>query len=515
MVTMRDSVRLATYIFPARKLPAPAILIRTPNRKSELSREIIYFVNKNYNVVVQYTRGRLGSEGVDSTFFHDGWGSRRDGYDTVQWLAAQEWCSGEIGTFGRGASAFPLVLLAGAAPPALVTQFIIATPNNFYDHVVYPGGAFRQSLVENWIEQTDSSKFLNAYIEHPSYGDFWRPLNSVIQARQHNVPTTFVTGWYEAFLNGTIQAFQIAQKYGNASNNLRLIIGPWTDNQNGMGESKQGEIEYPENARMDILQDAGRWFDHWLKHEIPEVLIEPIVKYYMMGAVGDNYAFGNRWLSADNWPVESEKRRYYLKKNGELSGGEPDEIDAAEGFVYDPENPVPTFGGANMYLEAGPRDQRKLESRRDVVVYTSPILDIPLAVAGRLRVKLYAASTAFDTDFTAKLTDVYPDGRSMLVCDGIIRARYRDSRKSPKLLKPGKVTVFDIDLGSMALIFNPGHRLRLTISSSNSPRFEPNANSPRPFRKHFVRKKATNTIYYGGKRASYIELPVVPLPPEL
>lgn len=511
MVMMRDSVHLATYVFrPAKEQPLPTILIRTPYKKEEFSAEIRYFIDRGYNVVVQNTRGCLKSEGVDSLFMDDGWGRRQDGYDTVEWIATQPWSTDKIGTFGRGSSGFTQILLSASAPPHLTAQYIIATPYNFHAHAAYPGGAFRKSLIENLLAKQENEHMLEAIRQQANYGPFWYPLNGVRRAREVNVPITFVTGWYDAFAMGTIQAFKTIKEYSDdfSRRNLRLIIGPWTDNQEGIGKRAQGEVQFPENASFDVLADAVRWFDKWLKQISTGVIIEPPVRYYMMGAIDEGATYGNRWEIDADWPPQRKEKpaRYYLKKNGELDVT-ADKIDTAEGFIYDPAKPVPTRGGANMFLEAGPRDQREIEGRDDVLVFSTPPLTMPVAVAGRLRFKLYAATTAADTDFTIKLTDVYPDGRSMLIADGILRARYRDSRRRARTLKPEKIYEYWIDLGHLAVVFNTGHSIRVAISSSNSPRFEASLNggpasSPQP---------ATNTIYYGGKRDSHLELPVVPL----
>ncbi len=516
MVAMRDSVKLATSIFKFDSTaPGPAILIRTPSNHEDYQAEISYFLEKRYHVIIQSTRGRNGSEGVDSLFFNDGWGEKQDGFDTVEWIAAQAWNNGKVGTFGRGLDGFLQILLAGSQPPNLTAQYIIAAPYNLYDHFVFPDGVWRKSLVENSLEDLKADSLISLFANNPAYSAFWTQLNGVRRAKAVNVPVAFVTGWYDAFNKGTIDAYRFIKKYGQdfANDNVFLRVGPWTDNQSGFGKRRQGEFTFPENAKFDVLADAGNWFDSWLKSSSESMMLEAPVKYYQMGAVDEAYAAGNIWQEARQWPpAPKEIAKFYLAKDGGLRKNEIDKKGAAEGFMYDPANPVPTRGGDNMFLEAGPMDQQNTESRKDVLIYTTDVLEAPVATAGRIRLKLFASSSAFDTDFTVKLTDVYPDGRSMLLTDGVVRARFRESRTEPKLLKPKKVYEFWIDLGYTATVFNTGHKIRIAISSSNSPRFEPNPNSPEPFRQNAKAIIATNTVYFGGKRASYLELPIVSLP---
>lgn len=232
----------------------------------------------------------------------------------------------------------------------------------------------------------------------------------------------------------------------------------------------------------------------------------PVVQYFVMS---DPDTSGNVWKTADDWPVPAKTTPFYFIPDGTLSPQPSEETDASLSYKYDPKNPAPTIGGANLIISKGPKDQRPVEKRPDVLLFTSEELKNPMEITGDVRVKLWASSTAKDTDFTAKLCDVYPDGRSIIVVDGIIRARHRNSMAKSELMKPGKIYEFNIDLWPTSLVVSSGHRIRVAISSSNSPRFEPNPNTGKPSGMDDGAKVATNTIYLNAKHPSHILLPVI------
>lgn len=251
------------------------------------------------------------------------------------------------------------------------------------------------------------------------------------------------------------------------------------------------------------------WLDLWMKKDGEGLDKIPVVQYFVMGDPDDSDTPANVWRTSEDWPVAATMRRLYFMPDGTLRQKPPGQKDAVLSYKYDPKNPVPTIGGANLNITKGPKDQRPVEDRSDVLLFTSEKLDNPVEITGPVKVKLWASSTATDTDFTAKLCDVYPDGRSMLVLDGIIRARHRNSMERSELMKPGKVYEFEVDLWSASLVFSPGHRIRVAISSSNSPRFEPNPNSGKPSGVDDKTQVATNTIYLDAAHPSHILLPVI------
>ena len=283
-------------------------------------------------------------------------------------------------------------------------------------------------------------------------------------------------------------------------------MGPWVH-----GRSKKiGEFTLPDRALNPPQEKQQRsWLNHWLKGAQNGIMDSPPVTYYVMGAFDEPGAPGHEWRQADEWPIPSKPTPFYFHADGSLNTSVPLANERPQTYEYDPKNPVPTLGGCNLTIENGPFDQRSLENRPDVLLYTSEPLTKPMEVTGRIKVVLLASSSCTDTDFTAKLTDVYPDGKSVLIQDGIIRARHRNSFEREELMVPGKVYRFEIDLWSTSIVLNKGHRLRVAISSSNAPRFDPNPNTGQPFRANDKNIVANNSVYHDKRYASHIILPVV------
>ncbi len=511
LIAMRDGVRLATDVY-LNDNPGqwPVILVRSPYGKNVAPQDEIAFgflTNLGYAVVVQDTRGRFASEGVDSLFLTDGWGAQQDGYDTVEWIAVQSWSNGKVGTFGASALGITQYLLAGSAPPHLVCQFVEIGATDLYAQAVYPGGVLLKNLVEEWLLAQGSAYLLPFVTAHPRYDETWQRLDLKTRWPIVNVPMYHWGGWHDIFLQGTLEGFTGAQHLGgnNARGNQKLVIGPWTHGT--WRQTQQGELNFPENSIMNDLLEVLRWFDYWLQGKDNGIMSEPAVKYYVMGAIAEN-APGNEWRTASDWPPAAQATPFYFQAGGGLQPARPAAAASSASYVYNPRDPVPTMGGKNLSLPAGPFDQSKAETRSDVLVFTSPVLVGPLEVIGPLKVKLWFSSSAKDTDFMAKLTDVYPDGRSMLIADGAVRARHRLSTAHEDLLSPGLIYECEIDLWSTAIIFNRGHRIRVALSSSNDPRFDPNPNSGNPLRMGQDTVVAVNTVYFEAAHASHIVLPI-------
>lgn len=518
MVEMRDGTRLATDVYTS-ILPTsfPAVVMRTPYGKSDSLVQSIasLLVFGGYTAVVQDMRGTGGSEGEASLFESDGWGVLQDGYDTIEWAASQPWCDGQVGMFGVSALGINAYLAAGARPPSLVCEVVMFAASDLYDQAAYQGGALRASLIDGWLGAQNPA-LIQRVLDNSTRSEIWDILDVEDRQPLIRVPTLHIGGWYDCFLQGTVNHYAGLQSRGDvgASGNQKMIVGPWTHGE--FLNQEQGELIYPPNSIYpELLADSLAWFDYWLKGEANGVMDGPRVRYYLMGDVDDPSAPGNEWRESHIWPpFTTHEERLFLWDGGALRGWRA-EGDAAipEQFTYDPSDPVPTLGGTNLEIDAGPYDQRPVESRSDVLVYTSDELTTPLEITGRIRVELYASSSAVDTDWTAKLCDVYPDGRSMLVCDGILQARYRESTSTPTLMTPDTVYRFVIDLWSTSLVFDTGHRIRVAISSSNAPRFEPNPNNGRPVRSGDPPVVATNTVYHDSVRRSALVLPVTwPLP---
>lgn len=510
MVPMRDGITLATDVFLPRKGkgPWPTVFLRGPYGKNGYGFLLAGAVcGRGYAFVSQDMRGRYESPGNDSVVFHnDGVGKRRDGHDTLAWIAKQSWSDGKVATWGGSALGITQTLMAPQAPKALQAQFVRWGTSNFYAQAVHQGGAMRKVLIEGWLKSIKADpETLQAWVANYRDGPFWSGVNSESHASMVNSPGVYWGGWYDIFCQGTINTFVANHNRGapGARGKCRLIMGPWA-------HGKLVEIQYPSNSKSPAgvkSLDAMAFFDHHLKGLKNGVTSDKPVHYYVMGDPTDPKAPGNVWRAADNWPPPSRPLNLYFHADNQLSRNPPGKIQQLT-YKYDPKNPVPTIGGQNMIIDRGPMDQRRLESRADVLVFTTPVLDKPLEVTGRIRSKLFIQSDCPDTDFTVKLCDVYPDGRSMIVSDGILRARFRNSFEKEAFLEPGKTYELSVDLWSTSLIFNKGHQIRVAVSSSNAPRFDPNPNTGKPLRADAATRVATNTIHLSKTHPSHLVLPI-------
>jgi hypothetical protein len=507
MVPMRDNVQLATDVYvKTQSQPHGAILIRTPYNKDALVFLGMNWAQNSWPTVIQDMRGRFASEGVDTVFKSD----HIDGPDTLAWLANQSWSNGKVATFGGSALGITQYMTAGANPSQLACQYIqVATPD-MYKHAMYPGGEFRKNLVEEWLKAQGSTDILPELWAHENYTmDYWTNVSLEDKWDQVNVPAIHIGGWYDIFTQGTIDGFLGYQHQGGpgAQGKSKLIIGPWT--HGGAGITTQGELTYPTNS-IDNFSQALFWqmaneytmngptdYDSW-----------PAVTYYVMGDVTDSNASGNEWRYAEDWPILSTERAWYLQPDGSLQIMIPTEEEQFT-YSYDPTNPVPTVGGGNLNIAAGPFDQRLVENRSDVLVFSSPVLEQTYEATGAIIAQLFVSSDCPDTDFTVKLTDVYPDGRSMLITDGILRMRNRNGFDHWELMEPGTVYQVDVDLWSTSYVWNTGHQIRIAISSSNYPRCLNNPNMAEGIYKNTTYTVAQNTIYVDSIRSSCLLLPEI------
>ncbi|MBN1781570.1 CocE/NonD family hydrolase [bacterium] len=512
MVPMRDNIRLATDIYQpvTSKPPWPVILLRTPYNKSSAMDPTVALLVCNfmhYAIVVQNTRGRYQSEGIDSLYFSDGWGVIQDGFDTVSWLETQSWCNGRIGTWGASALGITQYLLAGSAPPGLDCCVVMVAASNLYEDALFYDGVYRESMVDGWLGGNQAGHLIDFFSEHPMYEPMYDRLNLMTRLNAVQVPVLHVGGWHDIFIQGQINAFQGLQEQGGAGarGRQKIVIGPW---EHDIAKDTCGELRFPNSSSLSWLGVMLDWFDFYLKDTDEPQPDMPAVRYYLMGDADSPGGPGNRWIQSDTWPPYTSVP-FYFHSEGLLSLAIPPEQDSPDAFVFDPEDPVPTAGGRNLNIPAGSRDQRSVEEREDVLVYTTEPLMDSLVITGPVYVTLFACSDATDTDFTAKLCDVYPDGRSMLVADGAVRARHRNSLSEENFLNPGEIAEFTIDLWSTALAFAPGHCIRVDISSSNSPRFAVNPNTGEPFRKETSSRIANQTVFHDAGMASALMLPVV------
>ncbi|RLF46297.1 MAG: hypothetical protein DRN29_05285 [Thermoplasmata archaeon] len=507
MVEMRDGVKLATDVY----LPGdgsgsyPVVLIRTPYNKNSTSEELVKaFVSRGYALVVQDLRGTHASEGIFRAFLDDGWNECQDGNDTVQWILSQEWCNGKIAVWGGSAMGIAGYMLAGSCN---VTCMLIAiAASNMYKHAVYPGGEFRIDA-EEWLKGQDAEYMVRIFEEHYNYDDFWKQLDLSTRYNHVGTPIYHIGGWYDIFAEGTMDTFLGLQNKGNQ----KLLMGPWAHGE--FLTTQQGDLIYPINSLLDVYGETTGWLDYWMKGEETGIMDEKI-RFYMMGECSTKHGYkaksgtGNEWWVCNEWPpFIAEPKKLYLHENGLLSHDMP-YAEEPDSFLYDPSDPVPTVGGRNLVLPAGPMRQNEIEEREDVLVYTTPPLEKPVTIAGEVIAHLWISSSAKDTDFSVRLCDVYPDGNSYIITHGILMARHRISLEREDFLE-GEIYELNISLGNTAIVFDKGHRIRIDITSSNYPAFERNPNTGDAFRKNESYVVAENTIYHDAEHPSYILLPVL------
>ena len=517
MVSMRDGTRLATDVYLSPNWTSgPTILVRTTYNKHNLSDLGHSLAGYGlFAVVLQDTRGRYASEGIDTVFQDDA----IDGADSMAWLLAQSWSDGQVGTLGGSALGITQYLLAGSGPDGLACQWVdVATPD-LYTHAMFPGGTFRKAMVENWLGGQGSLHMLPEIEAHPTLDEFWDPVR--LEGLYGNVdwPAMHYGGWYDIFLQGTIEAFQRFDSEGgpNATGTQKMVLGPWT--HGAYFSRDQGQLTYPADAAINEGSYAAaqlNWFNWCLKGNSTGADTWPAVHYYLMGDVDDPNAPGNEWRDAESWPPpEAIEQAWHLHPEGVLTPSGPPAQAQIASIVSDPANPVPTVCGANLTIAAGPCDQApQVESRPDVLVFSSAALPESVEIAGRVWARLFFSADVPDCDLAVRLSDVYPDGRSMLVLDGILRARHRGGFESESLLVPGQVYEGFIDLWSTAIAFAAGHRIRISISGSNAPRFDPNPQTGEAFRQHTELRQGTLNLHLGPDTQSALLLPVLNAGPD-
>ncbi len=506
MLPMTDGVKLATdVVLPEVDGPFPTVLVRsTYNRPLDPAP---LFNGQGIAYVVQHTRGRGDSEGIDLAFEDDGWGEHRDGAETVDWIRAQDWSNGKVGTFGASALGITQVRLAGASQN-IAAQAIWVSASNFYGQLAYQGGVFRKSLSEYWLTGQKSAHVIDRWKAHPTYDDFWKGFDSDARAELVTAPGVHVGGWWDIFQQGTLRGFTERQYRGGegARGNQKLIIGPWLHGP----VPKPGDLKLNKNYKFDFMGYSARFLTNWLV--TPNgIMDEPAIHYYTLGDVDDPDAPGNEWRTADAWPpVPTETRRLYLHEDGALAWREHGKSGSTT-YRFDPADPVPTHGGPNLFADrvpTGPMDQRPLADREDILRYSTKPLDEPIEITGEVSVELYVSTSGVDTDFTAKLVDIYPDGREIALLDGIQRVKFREGFGETKLLPSGEVGKLTIDLWAISVIINKGHRIGLHVSSSNYPRFEVNPNNGDDFPTDDNLTTVDNAIHWGEGQASALVLPV-------
>lgn len=506
-VPMRDGTRLATDLYlPDGTGPWPVILIRTPYSKAALANVGTDGMQRGYAMVIQDCRGRFASEGDNLPFEHDA----VDGPATLEWVLRQPWCNRRIGTWGGSALAITQFQLAGQDAPQPRAQYLVVGEPNLYAGI-YPGGVFKKAMVEDWLRM---SKFADTalahWVKHPRYDAYWAARDATRRFPRVTAAAVHVGGWYDIFARGTVRAFLGYQNEGGpgARGRQKLVMGPWA---HAVGQTRVGDWTLPDTARQppsDLL-DPWAWFAEQLQGHEPRLARLPPVTYYVLGDMDDPHAPGREWRTAREWPPpESRLVPWYLHADATLGPDRPASPHGEQEYVYDPDAPVPTRGGPQLTLPAGPVDQAPVETRPDVLVFTSAPLTRPLELTGDVQARLWIRSDAPDTDVFVRLCDVYPDGRSFNLVEGALRLRFRHGFDREVLLVPNQVEPVAVELGPISVVINRGHRLRVQVTSCSAPGYDPNPNHGGPFRSAGPARKARNTVLLNREAASHLLFPV-------
>ena len=510
-IPMRDGKALAADIYvPKGAGKSPVVLVQTPYDRKLVRRHWTggiddgkdpLFTDSHYAFVVTDWRGRYDSKDASTSEPAD---LSKDGFDTVEWIVAQPWSDGHVGTWGPSALGRVQYKTAQAHPPGLVCAVPIVMPLNLDYDIYFPGGVMWDEFAGMLTRLGFIPNLRGLLAQHPVRDEYWAKLASAheIRSEDFEIPMLFIGGWYDIYTDSVISAFEAARTKGGPATRAhsKLIMGPWI---HAGDVARTGDLEFPA-ANHYGLRHAHAFFDYWLRKQANDFDKRAPITYYQMGA--------DEWRTSARWPpAEPAGHRWFLHADRTIAVQKPAGKTGALHFPFDPANPLPTFGGHVLTpeLHSGPRDQReKVESRGDVLVFTGPAIEKPLEIAGTPTVDLYVSTDRKDTDFTAILTDVYPDGRSMLIGEGIRRLRLRDSLAKEELATPGEVYRLTIDLPNTALTWQTGHRMRLILSSSDYPKFAVNKNDGGAMYASGDGVKAVNNVYADGVHPSALTLPV-------
>jgi uncharacterized protein len=534
-VPMRDGVHLSANVFlPAEAAPRPAILVRTPYGKGRgVVPNYQAFVDRGYAVVVEDVRGRYGSEGGFDPLTQE----PADGDDTINWIARQAWSNGKVGMIGGSYLGIAQWKAALTGNPHLKAIFpVVSGDDDYRDRFYSTGGALKLAHRLEWLAENrrlpgyepDFNQFIwhlpmrtadvaatgqrdgewAAAMKHPAYDAFWKAISTREQLGEIRVPVFAVGGWYDNYVESDLDAYAALHKRSGLN---RILIGPWPHNMS----YKFTNADFGRDSAVPVRRLQFEWFDQWLGAKDSPLASAPPVRVFMMGA--------NRWLDEWEWPpAEARPLKLYLHSGGHANTLAGDGVltvqrprtSGSDAYTYDPRNPAPTRGGAvccnPVVFPWGPLDQRPVEKRRDVLVYTSAPLRGNLEVVGPVKVVLYVATNRRDSDFTAKLVDVFPDGYARILSDGILRLRYREGLEKAVPAEPGTIYRVTIDAGVTGNVFEKDHRVRIEISSSNFPKFDRNPNTGGLIADEMRLLAANQVVYHGRPDASYLELLAMP-----
>jgi uncharacterized protein len=560
-VTMRDGVRLFADVFrPAGDGPFPVLILRTPYEKqyalSYSYAHPAWYAANGYVVVVQDTRGRYRSEGAWEPFRNE----PLDGFDTVAWAAALPGTSGRVGMYGASYPGAVQIQAAIERAPGLACICPAITSSGPYADWTYEGGALHLAFATWWamslsmdsarraglldlqarlgeaagspsafyaqlplsqmpLLRDAGSTFFFDWLAHDTFDDYWKRLAFGDRYGSVGVPGLHIGGWYDIFLNGTLRNFTGIDANGSegGQGRQRLLIGPW---YHYPWSRYTGQLDFGTSAASSIIDDEQlRFYDWILRDRDDGIGSQPPVRLFVMGE--------NRWRDETAWPLaRAVETPYYLHSAGRAAGlegdgtlsSEPPLDESHDTYFFNPADPSPSRGGHSCCEEAvtpmGPYDQRQVERRMDVLCYTSRPLADALEVTGPVSVTLWAATNAVDTDWVARLVDVYPDGRAINLTEGIIRASYRNGVERRELVDRDKVTKYRIDLRATSNVFLPGHRVRVDVASSSFPLWDRNPNTGMAAADAGLQDlaPATQAVFHDAARPSHIILPIVPRP---
>ena len=516
MIPMRDGVRLSAYVYtPPGDGPWPVLLEqRYANANDPGTRQYFAQLAKTggYVTVLANFRGSQKSEGDWRGYRSLGWGERKDGYDLVEWLGTQTWSTGKVGTFGSSQAGFAQNFLAVTRPPHLTAQYMIDTGLSLFHEGYRIGGITRPERFKTLDKAArvpeHNRELLAEWFTHPTYDSYWADEDCTRFFDQMNVPCFTVGSWYDFMCVGSVDSYVGRQHRGGPQSRgtQQLLLGPWLHSR-FKETNKSGDLTYPENAKFPMDAHMIRWFDHYLKGINNGVTTEPTIRYYVMGAVGEEKAPGNEWRTATDWPIAAIPTFYYPEEGGKLGNTIPQSTDSIVNWLADPHHPavIPTIAFP------GAKDAREFEKQPNVLTFTTEVLTQPVEWTGKVQADLWITSDAKDTDVIVRVSDVYPDGRSILIMDYVRRARYREGYDRELLLTPGKAANIRFDVGWLSQIFNAGHRIRITIASTGAPFYESNPNTGEPLTIDFPKNAvvAKNGLQVNQRLTSRIIAPVI------
>lgn len=538
-VPMRDGTLLSADVYrPAAPGQYPVLLARTPYTKSTdaVVEAACQYARAGFVVVYMDVRGRGDSDGVFVPYRNDG----QDGYDAVEWCAAQSWSNGNVGTFGGSYPGRIQWLTAVLRPPHLRAMFVAVSPSDPFVETPtgtpgpfhlcwlhYVSGRTNQPMgAVNWSAAYEHLPLLTMdeaagrisphwreQLAHPTLDEWWDHICYQNRFDQVDVPVLHVSGWYDDEQIGTPLNFIGMMARGRteqARRHQKMIMGPWGHAINA--SQKLGEVDFGAQSIIDLRGFVARWFKQWLTDEATGIDTEPPTRLFVMGI--------NQWRDETDYPLaRTQWTPYYFHSGGQANSRYGDGVlttalptaEPHDTFEYDPARPVPFISEPTSSQIGGPDDYAAVEQRGDVLCYTTPPLEADLEVTGPIRVILFAASSAPDTDFTAKLVDVHPTGFAQRLCDGIVRARYRDSMANPTRIEPGKVYRYEIDCWHTCNVFRAGHRIRVEISSSAFPKYDRNPNTGGDLATETRLVVATQRILHDAAHPSHVLLPIIPV----